>query len=203
MSCRSSWQMRGARSAAPEGARREGLAAWAAHRFVNRHVRFRRLMSLRTSRMTQHTIRPPESRHRAARRPAGPQQLGLWATVAARCLQGKRQWSCFLQAHAPPGFLELPSSQQLRFVWLLSFSCCLRAELLQLCPSLCDPVDCSLPGPSVHGTLQAWAREGGCHALLQGNFWTQGSNPLLLHWQADSLPLAPPGKPFPVKVEVN
>ena len=23
----------------------------------------------------------------------------------------------------------------------------------QLCPSLCDPVDCSLPGSSVHGTL--------------------------------------------------
>ena len=38
----------------------------------------------------------------------------------------------------------------------------------------------------------------GCHALLQGIFPTQGSNPhllYLLHWQAGSLPLAPPGKP--------
>ena len=38
----------------------------------------------------------------------------------------------------------------------------------------------------------------GCHALLQGIFLTQGSNPCLLHllhWQAGSLPLAPPGKP--------
>ena len=38
----------------------------------------------------------------------------------------------------------------------------------------------------------------GCHALLQGIFPTQGSNPQLLsllHWQAGSLPLAPPGKP--------
>ena len=37
-----------------------------------------------------------------------------------------------------------------------------------------------------------------CHFLLQGIFPTQGSNSrllLLLHWQADSLPLAPPGKP--------
>ena len=25
----------------------------------------------------------------------------------------------------------------------------------QLCPTLCDPVDCSLPGSSVHGILQA------------------------------------------------
>ena len=29
----------------------------------------------------------------------------------------------------------------------------------------------------------------GCHFLLQGIFPTQGSNPHLLHWQADSLPL--------------
>ena len=37
----------------------------------------------------------------------------------------------------------------------------------------------------------------GCHALLQGIFLTQGSNPNLLcflHWQARSLPLGPPGK---------
>jgi len=38
----------------------------------------------------------------------------------------------------------------------------------------------------------------GCHFLLQGIFPTQGSNPHLLHllhWQAGSLPLAPPGMP--------
>ena len=37
-----------------------------------------------------------------------------------------------------------------------------------------------------------------CHALLQGIFPTQGSNPRLLsllHWQMGSLPLVPPGKP--------
>ena len=38
----------------------------------------------------------------------------------------------------------------------------------------------------------------GCHALLQGLFPTQGSNPhlwCLLHQQAGSLPLVTPGKP--------
>ena len=38
---------------------------------------------------------------------------------------------------------------------------------------------------------------GACNALLQGIFLTQESNPnllRLLHWQAGSLPLAPPGK---------
>ena len=38
-----------------------------------------------------------------------------------------------------------------------------------------------------------------CHALLQGIFPTQGLNPCLLsllHWQAGSLSLVPPGKPI-------
>ena len=39
----------------------------------------------------------------------------------------------------------------------------------------------------------------GCHALLQGIFLTQGSNPYLLcllPWPVGSLALAPPGKPL-------
>ena len=39
----------------------------------------------------------------------------------------------------------------------------------------------------------------GYHALLQGIFPTQGLNPrllCLLHWQVDSVPTVPPGKPF-------
>ena len=28
-------------------------------------------------------------------------------------------------------------------------------EVIQSCPTLCDPVDCSLPGSSLHGILQA------------------------------------------------
>ena len=31
---------------------------------------------------------------------------------------------------------------------------CLCAQLLQLCSTLCDLMDCSLPGSSVHGTFQ-------------------------------------------------
>ena len=40
----------------------------------------------------------------------------------------------------------------------------------------------------------------GCLFLFQGIFLTQGLNPCLLrllHWQAGSLPTAPPGKPSP------
>ena len=30
-----------------------------------------------------------------------------------------------------------------------------ESEVAQSCPTLCDPVDCSLPGSSVHGIFQA------------------------------------------------
>ena len=32
---------------------------------------------------------------------------------------------------------------------------CMHAKSLQSCPTLCDPIDCSLRGSSVHGILQA------------------------------------------------
>ena len=75
---------------------------------------------------------------------------------------------------------------------------CLQAKSLQSCPNLCDPTDCSPPGSSVSGDSPDKNNGVGCHALLQGIFPTQESNPYffcLLHWQASSLPLVPPGKP--------
>ena len=39
---------------------------------------------------------------------------------------------------------------------MLWFVCiCVYAKSLQSCPTLCDPIDCSPPGSSVHGILQA------------------------------------------------
>ena len=46
----------------------------------------------------------------------------------------------------------------------------------------------------------------GCHALLQGIFKTQGSNPHLLHllpWQADSFPLCHLGSPWILLVSTD
>ena len=73
---------------------------------------------------------------------------------------------------------------------------CVRARARSL--QFCNPMDCSPPGPSVHGILQARILEKRCHTLLQGTFQTQGSNLCLfclLHLQAGSFPLVPPGKP--------
>ena len=69
-----------------------------------------------------------------------------------------------------------------------------ESEVTQLCPTLSDPMDCSLTGTSVHGISQA-NTGAACHFLLQGIFPTQESKTHVLHWQVGSLPLAPPGKP--------
>ena len=46
---------------------------------------------------------------------------------------------------------------------------------------LCNPMDCSLPGSSVHRDSPGRNTRVGCHALLWGIFPNQGSNPGLLH----------------------
>ena len=53
-------------------------------------------------------------------------------------------------------------------------------QFLQLCLTLCNPMDCSLPGSSVHGDSPGKNIGVGCHALLQGIFSTQGSKSCLL-----------------------
>ena len=65
-----------------------------------------------------------------------------------------------------------------------------ESEVAQLCPTLCDPMDCSLPGSSVHGILPGKDIGVDCYFHLQGIFLTQGSNPGLLHCR-QTLYLAP------------
>ena len=63
---------------------------------------------------------------------------------------------------------------------------CIHTKSLQSCPALCDPVDDSPPGSSVHGILQA--------RILELPFPSPGDFPspeiqpifLLLNWQACS-----------------
>ena len=47
--------------------------------------------------------------------------------------------------------------------------CC--AQLLQSCPTLCDPTDCSPPGSSVHGISQARILESVAMPSSRGSSW--------------------------------
>ena len=65
------------------------------------------------------------------------------------------------------------------------------AKLLQSYLTLCNAMDCSLPGSSVHGILQAkyWS---GFPFPSPGDLADPGIEPAL---QTDSLPSEPPGAP--------
>ena len=71
--------------------------------------------------------------------------------------------------------------------WLTSVSIFTLRSVAKLHPTLCNPLDSSPPGSSVHGIFQSRILEVSCHFLLQGIFPTQGSKPHLLHWQVGSL----------------
>ena len=42
-----------------------------------------------------------------------------------------------------------------------------ESEVTQSCPTLSEPIDCSLPGSSVHGIFPGKSTGVGCHCLLQ------------------------------------
>ena len=46
-----------------------------------------------------------------------------------------------------------------------------ESEIVQSCPTLCNPMDCSLPGSSVHGIVQARVLEWGAISFSRGSSW--------------------------------
>ena len=74
---------------------------------------------------------------------------------------------------------------------VISTCCCL---VIQSCLTLCDLMDCSLPGSSVHG----FPRQGSWSGLpfpSPGHFHNPGIKPQSPAWQSDSLPVSHLGSP--------
>ena len=69
-------------------------------------------------------------------------------------------------------------------------------SVTQSCPTLCDPMNCSPPGTSVHGDSPGKNTGMGCHALLQRIFLTQGLNPGLPHCRQILYCLSHQGSPL-------
>ena len=46
-----------------------------------------------------------------------------------------------------------------------------KSEVAQLCPTLCDPMDCSLSGSSIHGIFQARVLEWIAISFSRGSSW--------------------------------
>ena len=66
-----------------------------------------------------------------------------------------------------------------------------HAQLLQLCLTLCSPMDCSLPDSSVHGILEKRMLEWVAISFSRGSSQPRDQTHIscLLHWQVDSFPL--------------
>ena len=73
--------------------------------------------------------------------------------------------------------------------------CAVPCLVTQLCPILCNPINCSPPGSTVHGDSPGKNTSMDCHALLQGIFPTQRLNPGLPHCRRILCCLNHQGKP--------
>ena len=63
------------------------------------------------------------------------------------------------------------------------------------CVWLCDPMDCSPPGFSVHGISQARILEWVAISFSRESSGPKDRTCIFLHWHADSLPLSHLGSP--------
>ena len=70
------------------------------------------------------------------------------------------------------------------------------------CLTLCDPMDCSPPGFSVHGILQARTLEWVAIPFCRGSSRPSGRTQVSCIGKADSSPSEPPGKPSEMEVRV-
>ena len=113
-----------------------------------------------------------------------------------------RFWQCF-----PLHIYVFPSLSEASFPLLAFLTDHLNGTIMmvvlllllclvaQLWPTLCNPMDCSPPGSSVHRDSPGKHTRMGCHALLPGDLPNPGIEPRSPVLQEDSLPSEPPGKP--------
>ena len=107
----------------------------------------------------------------------------------------------FLVGGVCPGPLKCLTAPLTLTYWMACSAVLCHAA--QSCPTLWDPVDCSPPGFSVHGVLQARILEWVAMPSLRDSSQPGGLNPHVLHllyWQVGSLPLMPPGSPCIIDV---
>ena len=80
---------------------------------------------------------------------------------------------------------------------------CVLCLFPQSCSTLCNTMDCSPPGSSVHGNSPGKNTAVGCHALLQGDLPNPGIKPRSPALQADSFPAVPPGRYCYVPIKMD
>ena len=139
--------------------------------------------------------------------------LCLWCSVTQSCVTLCDPMDCSMSGF--PVFHHLPETAQTHICWvgdaiqpsrplsspsppvfnLSQHQCCAVLCLVtQRWLTLCDPMDCSMPGSSVHEDSPGKNTGVSRLSLLQGIFPTQELNPGSPTLLADTLSAEPPGK---------
>ena len=100
-----------------------------------------------------------------------------WGAIAFSVLTGYLKWICFNRDQ------NSIFNNEWKICWSLYWKKEKESEVTQPCLTLCNPMDCSLPGSSIYEIFPGKSSGVGCHFLLQGIFPTQGSNLGLLHYR--------------------
>ena len=81
-----------------------------------------------------------------------------------------------------------------KLIWI---SACMHAQLLQLCPTLCNPMDYSPPGSLVHGIFQARILEWVAMPFSRGSSWPRDQTHIswISCFAGRFFAIEPPGKP--------
>ena len=98
-----------------------------------------------------------------------------------------------------PGVLRFMGSQRVGHDWATELNwtecVCICAKSLQSCPTLCNPMDCSLPGSSLHEVLRARILEWVAMPSSRRSSQPRDRTHVFLIGQAGSLPLVPTRMP--------
>ena len=71
----------------------------------------------------------------------------------------------YLYVSGRPGVLQSMGSQRVSYDWTT------EGEVAQWCPTLCNPMNCSLPASSIHGIFQARILEWFAISFSRGSSW--------------------------------
>ena len=88
-----------------------------------------------------------------------------------------RRWSLLVKLHEGYCVNAEPSFPGTNQIPICRESEKKKSKVAQFCPTLCDPMDCSLPGSSIHGIFQArileWVAISFSRRSSQTRDWTQ------------------------------
>ena len=101
----------------------------------------------------------------------GPKRRRLELCLEGSLLLSRSLFNKVLSLSLLPGMISAWLAWSIKTSVLLFES---ESEVAQLCLTLCNPIDCNLPGSSVHGIFQAGILEWVAISFSSGIFLTQG-----------------------------